>query len=88
MLYIMVCFFDVEDQKPSTNLYGSIEMFLVNAQTVYNAVICKLQEDDIPLENLMTILSDSAAYMRGKENGFQAFSNLHHPKAQIPLQSI
>ena len=47
-------------------------MFLVNAQTVYNAVICKLQEDDVPLENLMTILSDSAAYMRGKANGFQA----------------
>ena len=72
VLNIMVCFFDVEDQKPSTHLYGSIEMFLVNAQTVYNAVICKLQEDDIPLENLMTILSDSAAYMRGKANGFQA----------------
>ncbi|XP_035828664.1 uncharacterized protein LOC118478686 [Aplysia californica] len=47
-------------------------MTVVNADTVYSAVINKFKDDDICLTNIVSVLSDSAAYMRGSKNGFQA----------------
>ena len=41
----------------------SMEMFIVNASTVYEKVTEMLQADEIPLTNLISIFSDSAAYM-------------------------
>lgn len=38
VLNILVCYYDEDEQKSMTSLYGSIEMFTVNAQTVYDVV--------------------------------------------------
>ena len=46
-------------------------MSVVNASTVFEAVLGKFRQDEIPLSNLV-VLSDSAAYMRGSLNGFHA----------------
>lgn len=51
--------------------YMSVKMTTVNATTVYEAVTKAFKEDDIPLENMVSSLSDSAAYMRGKNSGFE-----------------
>lgn len=50
--------------------YCSIEMFTENDETVYGTIKNKLLVDGIPFANLISIPSDSAAYMRGKSNGF------------------
>ena len=71
VLNILVCFFDADLGKSVTHLYTSIEMTTVNATTVHAAVTGRFAEDGIPLENLMSSLSDSAAYMRGCTNGYE-----------------
>lgn len=72
VLNILVCFFDSVLSQSVTHLYATLELTIVNATTVYEAVKGKLDSDGIPLVNLISILSDSAAYMRGATNGFQA----------------
>ena len=71
VLNILVCYFCENLMKCVTHLYASIQMTVVNAQTVYEAVLNKFKTDDIPLINLVSVLSDSAAYMCGNKNGFQ-----------------
>jgi len=71
VLNIMVCYFCEETQRSVTYLYASVEMSVVNADTVYSTVLNKFREDDISLDNLVSVLSDSAAYMRGCKTGFQ-----------------
>ena len=53
-----------------TQLYSAIELFSVNAETVHNAVKQQFTEDGLTFENLISVLSDSAAYMRGEYSGF------------------
>ena len=72
LLNVLVCFFDPDLNRSVTRLYCTIEMTIVNAASVYEAVQGKLSADKIPLQNLISILSDSAAYMRGAQSGFQA----------------
>ena len=46
-------------------------MTVVNATTVFEAVRDKFSKDSIPFLNLVSVLSDSANYMREEHNGFQ-----------------
>lgn len=69
VLNVMVCFYDSVLNKSVTHLYSALELFTVNAESVFSALVSKMKEDDIPLKNLMSVLSDSAAYMRGCNNG-------------------
>lgn len=72
VLNILVCYFDEQIGKSVTHLYASLEMTIVNAETVFTTVVDQFKDDDIPFEkNLVSVLSDSAAYMRGEKNGFQ-----------------
>ncbi|KAK3764280.1 hypothetical protein RRG08_033362 [Elysia crispata] len=72
VLNILVCYFDSDTGESVTHLYSSVELVVVNASTVHAAVVGKLKEDGIPLQNLISSLSDSAAYMRGTHNGYEA----------------
>ncbi|GFO24470.1 hypothetical protein PoB_005097500 [Plakobranchus ocellatus] len=72
VLNILVCFFCEEAQKSVTHLYSSVELTVVNAETVFQALMQELRKDGIPLENIVSILTDSAAYMAGRINGFLA----------------
>ena len=51
--------------------YTSLELTTVNASTVFQAVKETFEKDEIPLKNIISSLSDSAAYMRGKVSGFE-----------------
>ena len=81
VLNILVSYFCEQLQKPICNLYASIEMTVVNAQTVFEAVRDQFASDNIPLLNLVSVLTDSANYMRGEHNGFQ--SKLREANPQI-----
>ena len=72
ILNILVSYYSEELKKPVCNLYASIEMTIVNAQTVFEAVRDQLVFDNVPFCNLISVLSDSANYMRGEHNGFQS----------------
>ena len=65
VLNILVSYFCDKLQKPVCNLYASIEMTVVNAQTVFEAVRDQFASDQIPLLNLVSVLTDSVNYMRG-----------------------
>ena len=71
VLNILVCYFDADIGESVTHLYASLKMTTVNASTVHAAVTGKLAEDGIALENLISSLSDSAAYMRGSQRGYE-----------------
>ena len=72
VLNVLVSYYSEELKKCVCDLYFSVEMTVVNAETVFEAVRNKFMEDQIPLTNLVSVLSDSAAYMRGSISGFQA----------------
>ncbi|GFS23273.1 hypothetical protein ElyMa_001635800 [Elysia marginata] len=71
VMNVLVCFFNEELGESITILYCSIEMTTVNADTVYNALKNQLARGGIPTENLVALLTASAAYMRGCHNGLQ-----------------
>lgn len=71
ILNVLVCLYDESLQKSDCNVYRAIEMTVVNVDTVHDAIIESFEEDNIHLQNLISILSDSAAYMRGRNNGFE-----------------
>ena len=66
ILNILVSHFCEELQKPISNLFTSIDKNVFNAETFFNAVHEKFIYDDIPSANLVPVLSDFAAYMRGE----------------------
>ena len=72
ILNVLVCFHSTTLEKSACQLYTSIEMTIVNSETVFNAVMDQFRSDDIPMANIISVLSDFAAYMRGSVNGFQA----------------
>ena len=46
-------------------------MIEVNALTLFQTICKLLQDDQIPFENLVSDLSDSTSYMRGKKSGLE-----------------
>ncbi|GFR80521.1 AP-3 complex subunit beta-2 [Elysia marginata] len=52
VLNVLVCYFSKEEGKSVTHLYASLEMTVVNTDTVYSAVMDKFKADEIPLTNI------------------------------------
>ena len=70
VLTILVSYFSESQGECVVQHYASVELIVVNAQTVFETVT-KLLNDEIPLTNVVSSLSDSAAYMRGVNSGFE-----------------
>ena len=49
-----------------------MEITTANAGAVYQALVGQLEADGIPITSLMSVLTVSAAYMKGEHNGMQA----------------
>lgn len=71
VLSVLVSYFSESLGMCVVQHYMSVKMTTVNANTVYQAIIKAIKEDGIPLENVVSSLSDLAAYMRGKNSGFE-----------------
>ena len=68
---ILVSFFDEEEGVCKVEHYESISLIVVNSLTLFDT-ICKLfLKDEIPFGNLVSDLSDSTNYMRGKKSGLE-----------------
>lgn len=57
----------------------SVSLKVVSAEVVYQAVCELFEKESIQYGNSMSLLSDSAGYMRGKASGFETL--LHKRKA-------
>ena len=71
VLSILVAYFSENLKEVVVKHYASISLVTVNAQTLFDAIIDMFRNDEIPLDNLVSDLSDSTNYMRGKVNGFE-----------------
>ena len=68
---ILVSYFDEVLGLSVVQHYKSVSMIEVNVLTLFENT-CKLfQDDQIPFENLVSDLSDSTTYMRGKKSGLE-----------------
>lgn len=68
---ILVSYFDEEEGMCKVEHYESISLIVVNSLTLLDT-ICKLfLKDNIPFDNLVSDLSDSTNYMRGKNSGLE-----------------
>ena len=68
---VIVSYFSEEEKCTVFKHYMSIPMTVVNAETLHKCIISSFEKDGIPLSNLISVLSDSANYMRGKTSGFE-----------------
>ena len=64
-LSIIVCYFSEEQGESIVQHYDSVTLTIVNAKTVLQCVIDLLAKDKIPENNLVSVLPDSASFMRG-----------------------
>ena len=68
---VLVSFFSEEQISVVVQHYKSKSFTVVNAKKLYNFVIDTLEADGIQLTNLISTLSNSTNYMRGKVAGFE-----------------
>ena len=68
---ILVSFFDDERGESIVSHYDSISLKEANAGTVFAGIDRCFSRYGIPWDNLISELSDSAAYMRGKYAGVE-----------------
>ena len=68
---ILVSYYSEERREVIVQHYRSKSFDTVNAQNLCTFVLSAFAEDAIPLENLVSNLSDSTNYMRGKIAGFE-----------------
>lgn len=68
---IIVTYFSEELQRVVIHHYNSKPFIIVNAVNLFTHVKATLLNDGIPLSNLISNLSDSTNYMRGKVAGFE-----------------
>ena len=71
ILTILVAYYSEEEEKVVVRHYESIQLVYVNAKSVLDAVLQAFERDKIPLTNLISTLSDNAAYLSGKTSGFE-----------------
>ena len=68
---ILVSYFDDELGKCTVQHYKSIECIEISAELLTDTILKAFSEDEIPLENLISDISDSASYMHGEKSGIE-----------------
>ena len=66
VLSILVSYF--KDSQVTTRHLKSISLIQVNAQSLYDAIVAMFEEFELPWTNLLSILMDSCAVMRGSKH--------------------
>ena len=68
---ILVSYYFNELKRVVVQHYKSASFTTVNANNLFDYVINSLREDEIPITNLISKLSGSTNYMRGKTAGIE-----------------
>ena len=71
ILSMLVSYYSEELGRTVVRPLASIVLKTVSAKTVHDVVCEVFDKEGIPYTNLISVLSDSAAYMRGKTSGFE-----------------
>ena len=85
VLSILASSFDDEMSRCVIEHYKSLECAHVNAEVLFSKICNVFSEDEIPLEDLISNLSDSAGYMRGEKSGIGKKLELFKLKAGLIL---
>ena len=64
---ILVSYFDIEIGESVVQHYESSRLIEVNAKSLLQRICSCFIRDDIPFQNLVSDLSVSTSYMRGRE---------------------
>ena len=65
IFYIDLDFIDIEIGESVVQHYESIRLIEINAKSLLECICNCFRRDDIPLQNLVSYLSDNTNYMRG-----------------------
>ena len=68
---ILISYFDTGIGASVVQHYTSVSLIEVNAKSLLECICNCFVRDDIPFDNLVSDLSDSANYMRGKKGGLE-----------------
>ena len=71
VLSILVAYFSENLKEVVVKHYTSISLVTVNAQTVFDAIIDMFRKDEIPLDNLVSDLSDSTTLYERESKCFR-----------------
>ena len=77
---ILVSYFCEEKHIVVVEYYDSVSLITVSAKIIHDKICSLLETDGIPYTNVISILTDSANYMRGAKGGLQTLlRNSHIP---------
>lgn len=68
---ILVCFFDEAHLESVVHHLASVDLTVVNSEVLFNFIMKIFDDNGIPKDNLISDLSDSTNYMRGKISGLE-----------------
>lgn len=71
VLSVLVSYYNNSQQEVVTRHLKSISLVFVNAESLYNSIVHMFEEFDLHWTNLMSILMDSCAVMRGSKSGLE-----------------
>lgn len=71
VLAVLVSYFSERETTVVVEHLTSLELIKVDAISIYDALVDYFQKHDIPWENLVSILMDSCAVMRGSKSGLE-----------------
>ncbi len=69
ILAILVSYYCEDDERFVVEHLQSVELTVVNSESLYNVLVKLFEEHQIPWDNLVSILMDSCAVMRGSKTG-------------------
>ena len=76
---IFVSYYSDELKRVVVQHYKSASFTIVNTNNSFDYVINSLRENEIPITDLISNLSDSTNYMRGKIAGFESLLRKEAP---------
>ncbi|XP_060782423.1 uncharacterized protein LOC132889689 [Neoarius graeffei] len=71
VLAILVSYYSEKNEKVLLEHLASIEVVKVDSESLYNVILDLFDKYDIPWSNLISILMDSCAVMRGSKSGLE-----------------
>nr|XP_047140460.1 uncharacterized protein LOC124815724 [Hydra vulgaris] len=76
---ILVSYYSENQMLSVVQHYHSKSFTVINAKILFDYIKSLFLNDEIPTDNLISNLSDSTNYMRGKKTGFETLLRLHVP---------
>ncbi|GFR23028.1 uncharacterized protein TNCT_344111 [Trichonephila clavata] len=80
ILAILVQFYDNNQNEVVVHHFASLKMESCNSEAVFKAVVNTIEDNNIPMANLISVLMDSCNTMRGKKRVLKPdYDQTKHP---------